>query len=127
MLVSTNPNPRSFILSDFSLIDKFDERKKSLEDDLINNNENTLLSIYYYLRHFHLPSFSISELKDIKIEDIFILDENKSFVILYKDTSMIRDVAKDSDKYYETILFNNIITKAVTYIKKIDLAYYFKM
>lgn len=118
MLVSTNPNPRSFILSDFSLIDKFDERKKSLEDDLINNNENTLLSIYYYLRHFHLPSFSISELKDIKIEDIFILDENKSFVILYKDTSMIRDVAKDSDKYYETILFNNIITKAVTYIKK---------
>ncbi|MCT7480362.1 site-specific integrase [Aliarcobacter cryaerophilus] len=118
MLVSTNPNPRSFILSDFSLIDKFDERKKSLEDDLINNNENTLLSIYYYLRYFHLPSFSISELKDIKIEDIFILDENKSFVILYKDTSMIRDVAKDSDKYYETVLFNNIITKALTYIKK---------
>ena len=28
MLVSTNPNPRSFLLSDFSLIDKFDERKK---------------------------------------------------------------------------------------------------
>ena len=118
MLVSTNPNPRSFLLSDFSLIDKFDVRKKSLVGDLIDNNENMLLNIYYYLRYFHLPSFSSIELKNIKIEDIFIIDENKSFVILYKDTSMIRDVAKDSDKYYETVLFNNIITKALTYIKK---------
>ena len=97
MLVSTNPNPRSFLLSDFSLIDKFDERKKSLVGDLIDNNENMLLNIYYYLRYFHLPSFSSIELKNIKIEDIFIIDENKSFVILYKDTSIIRDVVKDSD------------------------------
>ena len=118
MLVSTNPNPRSFLLSDFSLIDKFDERKKSLEDDLIDNNENMLLNIYYYLRYFHLPSFSSIELKNIKIEDIFIIDENKSFVILYKDTSIIRDVVKDSDMYYETVLFDSTITKALTNIKK---------
>ena len=118
MLVSTNPNPRSFLLSDFSLIDKFDVRKKSLEDDLIDNNENMLLNIYYYLRYFHLPSFSIIELKNIKIEDIFIIDENKSFVILYKDTSIIRDVVKDSDMYYETVLFDSTITKALTNIKK---------
>ena len=118
MLVSTNPNPRSFLLSDFSLIDKFDVRKKSLEDDLIDNNENMLLNIYYYLRYFHLPSFSSIELKNIKIEDIFIIDENKSFVILYKDTSIIRDVVKDSDMYYETVLFDSTITKALTNIKK---------
>lgn len=118
MLVSTNPNPRSFLLSDFSLIDKFDERKKSLVGDLIDNNENMLLNIYYYLRYFHLPSFSSIELKNIKIEDIFIIDENKSFVILYKDTSIIRDVVKDSDMYYETVLFDSTITKALTNIKK---------
>ena len=118
MLVSTNPNPRSFLLSDFSLIDKFDVRKKSLVGDLIDNNENMLLNIYYYLRYFHLPSFSIIELKNIKIEDIFIIDENKSFVILYKDTSIIRDVVKDSDMYYETVLFDSTITKALTNIKK---------
>lgn len=118
MLVSTNPNPRSFLLSDFSLIDKFDVRKKSLVGDLIDNNENMLLNIYYYLRYFHLPSFSSIELKNIKIEDIFIIDENKSFVILYKDTSIIRDVVKDSDMYYETVLFDSTITKALTNIKK---------
>ena len=118
MLVSTNPNPRSFLLSDFSLIDKFDERKKSLVGDLIDNNENMLLNIYYYLRYFHLPTFSSIELKNIKIEDIFIIDENKSFVILYKDTSIIRDVVKDSDMYYETVLFDSTITKALTNIKK---------
>ena len=105
MLVSTNPNPRSFLLSDFSLIDKFDVRKKSLVGDLIDNNENMLLNIYYYLRYFHLPSFSSIELKNIKIEDIFIIDENKSFVILYKDTSIIRDVVKDRAQTYKWVFF----------------------
>lgn len=63
-LVSINPNPKSFLLSDFTILDKFVEFKNSLTLELVSN-KNVIQNVYTYLRFLHNPVFSFRQLVHI--------------------------------------------------------------
>lgn len=124
-LVSINPHPNAFMLSDYSLIDKFGEKKFELENLLANNKKDFLLEIYYYLRFFHFPSFSFRQLARIEIENISIINEKKSFVLFYLDLLNNNDT-EPKNKYYEIILLDEIVTNVLFKIKQNNRGYLFK-
>ena len=83
-LVSINPNPKSFLLSDFTILDKFVEFKNSLTSELVSN-KNIIQNVYTYLRFLHNPVFSFRQLAKIQFDDIICINENKAVLIIYEN------------------------------------------
>ena len=107
-LVSINPNPKSFLLSDFSILDKFKEFKDTLVSNL-EANQNTLQNLYIYLRFLHNPVFSFRQLAKIELEDIISLDEEKSILIIYENL-LENDTLNKYEKFYKINGFNRVKT-----------------
>jgi len=114
-LVSINPNPKSFLLSDFSILDKF----KKFKDTLVSNleaNQNTLQNLYIYLRFLHNPVFSFRQLAKIAFEDIICLNEKKAILIIYESLLNI-DITSKYDMFYKIFIFDEEISRIIYKIK----------
>ncbi|MCT7528492.1 site-specific integrase [Aliarcobacter cryaerophilus] len=114
-LVSINPNPKSFLLSDFSILDKFKEFKDSLTSNL-EANQNTLQNLYIHLRFLHNPVFSFRQLAKIEFEDIICLNEKKAILIVYESLLNI-DATSKYDMFYKIFIFDEEISKIIYKIK----------
>lgn len=115
-LVSINPNPKSFLLTDFSKIDKFSKFKDKLMQDL-KSNINTIQNLYTYLRFLHNPVFSFRQLAKIELEDIISLDEEKSILIIYENL-LENDTLNKYEKFYKIYIFDKEISKTIFNLKK---------
>ena len=115
-LVSINPNPKSFLLTDFSIIDKFSELKDKLVQDL-KSNINTIQNLYTYLRFLHNPVFSFRQLAKIEFEDLISLDEEKSILIIYENL-LENDTFNKYEKFYKIYIFDKEISKTIFNLKK---------
>ena len=114
-LVSINPNPKSFLLSDFSILDKFKEFKDTLVSNL-EANQNTLQNLYIYLRFLHNPVFSFRQLAKIAFEDIICLNEKKAILIIYESLLNI-DITSKYDMFYKIFIFDEEISRIIYKIK----------
>lgn len=114
-LVSINPNPISFLLSDYSIIDKFANFKENLTLNLDSKN-HIMQNLYTYLRFLHNPVFSLRQLAKIEFEDIISLNEKKAILIIYENLLNIEDTPK-SDMFYKIFLFDEISSKSIFEIK----------
>ena len=114
-LVSINPNPKSFLLSDFSILDKFKEFKDTLVSNL-EANQNTLQNLYIYLRFLHNPVFSFRQLAKIAFEDIICLNKKKAILIIYESLLNI-DINSKYDMFYKIFIFDEEISRIIYKIK----------
>ena len=114
-LVSINPNPKSFLLSDFTILDKFVEFKNSLTLELVSN-KNVIQNVYTYLRFLHNPVFSFRQLAKIGFEDIICLNKKKAILIIYESLLNI-DITSKYDMFYKIFIFDEEISRIIYKIK----------
>ena len=114
-LVSINPNPKSFLLSDFTILDKFVEFKNELTSELVSN-KNIIQNVYTYLRFLHNPVFSFRQLAKIEFDDIICINENKAVLIIYENLFNI-DTSSKYDMSYKIYIFDEEISRILYKIK----------
>ena len=114
-LVSINPNPKSFLLSDFTILDKFVEFKNELTSELVSN-KNIIQNVYTYIRFLHNPVFSFRQLAKIEFDDIICINENKAVLIIYENLFNI-DTSSKYDMFYKIFIFDEEISKILYKMK----------